>query len=446
MLKRKIEARLEAFAKSPSGRALLVDGARQVGKTYIVEECGKRLFDIVVKLDFVKSKQARAIFEGAEDEQDILTRLTAFTKERLIPGRTLFFFDEIQKCPEAVTFLKYLVQDGRFHFVLSGSLLGIELKNIRSVPVGFLDEAKMYPLDFEEFLWANGEQPELLEAAKKAWENRRPLAKFFHERLTRLFRLYLVTGGMPEAVQAYVNTRDIRKVIDVQRKILANYRRDISQYNEDEALRIRAVFDRIAPELSNRNKRFLSASVKPGGRFDRLEDAYLWLIESGVAIPSYCVGEPKVPLALSEKPRLFKLFMNDVGLLSATYMDGIQLKILNGETTMNFGAIFENVVAQELTAHGFRPNYYNSEKHGEVDFILENDGEVLPIEVKCGKHYERHHALSHLLNDTAAYGIKEAFVFDSDSFKAKDNVFYFPIYMTMFLAKNALPETMIYEV
>ena len=246
MLKRKIESILEAFAKRGGGHALLIDGARQVGKTYIVEECGKQLFDVVVKLDFVKSKQARAIFEGAEDEQDVLTRLTAFAKKRLIPGKTLFFFDEIQKCPEAVTFLKYLVQDGRFHYVLSGSLLGVELKNIRSIPVGFLDEAKMYPLDFEEFLWANGEQPELLEAARKAWGERRPLVKFFHERLMRLFRLYLVTGGMPEAVQTYVDTKDIRQVIDVQKKILANYRRDISQYSEGDALRIRAVFDRIA--------------------------------------------------------------------------------------------------------------------------------------------------------------------------------------------------------
>ncbi len=446
MLRRKIELFLEAFAKRGGGHALLIDGARQVGKTYIIEECGKRLFDVVAKLDFVKSKQARAIFEGAEDEQDVLTRLTAFAKKRLIPGKTLFFFDEIQKCPEAVTFLKYLVQDGRFHYVLSGSLLGVELKNIRSIPVGFLDEAKMYPLDFEEFLWANGEQPELLEAARKAWVERRPLAKFFHERLMRLFRLYLVTGGMPEAVQTYVDTKDIRQVIDVQKKILANYRRDISQYSEGDALRIRAVFDRIAPELSDRNKRFLSSNVKPGGRFDRLEDAYLWLIESGVAIPSYCVGEPKVPLLLAEKPRLFKLFMNDVGLLAATYMNGIQLKILNGETTMNFGAIFENVVAQELAAHGFRPNYYNSEKHGEVDFILENDGKILPVEVKCGKHYERHHALSHLLADAATYGIDDAIVFDNDSFKTKGNVFYMPIYMAMFLAKEELPEKMIYVV
>jgi predicted AAA+ superfamily ATPase len=445
MLKRKIEERIAAFAKAARGHALLIDGARQVGKTFIIEECGRRFFDVIVKLDFVKSKEAREIFENSGDEQDILTRLSAFSKKRLVPGKTLFFFDEIQKCPEAVTFIKYLVQDGRFSYILSGSLLGIELKNVRSVPVGFLEEAKMYPLDFEEFLWANGEQPELLEAASKAWIERRPLAKFYHDRLMRLFRLYLVTGGMPEAVQTYVDTKDIRAVIGVQKTILANYRRDISQYSEDEALRIRAVFDRIAPELSDRNKRFYSSSVKPGERFERLEDAYLWLIEAGVAIPSYCVGEPKIPLMLSEKPRLFKLFMNDVGLLAATYMNGIQLKILNGETTMNFGAVFENAVAQEMTAHGFRPNYYNSAKHGEVDFIVEKNGKVLPIEVKCGKHYERHHALSHLLAESLEYGIDEAIVFDADSFKAKGNISYLPIYMSMFLVNDDLPEQMIYD-
>ena len=234
-------------------------------------------------------------------------------------------------------------------------------------------------------------------------------------------------------------------MISKQRKILQNYRRDISQYNERDSLRIKAVFDRIAPELSEKNKRFFADRVSLGGRFDRLEEAFLWLKEAGVAIPSYCVGEPKVPLALTEKPRLFKLFMNDVGLLAALYMNGIQLKILNGETTMNFGAVFENAVAQELVAHGFNPDYYSSAKHGEVDFILESDGKVLPVEVKCGKHYERHHALSYLLADSE-YDIGEAIVFDNDSFKVKDKITYMPIYMVMFLKKDELPDTMIYEV
>ena len=445
MIGRKIERKLQSFFKEEKHGALLVDGARQVGKTFIIEEFGRRNYDSVVKLDFVQSSRARDIFENVESEKDILTRLTAFAKRPMIPGRTLVFFDEVQKCPEAVTYVKYLVQDGRFDYVLSGSLLGVELRNVRSMPVGYMDEAKMFPLDFEEFVEANGEMPELLDAARNAWNDRRPLAKVFHDRLMRLFRLYLVIGGMPEAVQTYLDTNDIRRVVGVQKKILLNYRKDISQYDEKNALHIRAVFDRIAPELNDRNKRFHSGSVGEGGRYDRLEDAFLWLAEAGVAIPSYCVEEAKVPLLLARKPRFFKLFMNDVGLLAAMYMNDIQLQILNGETNINFGAVFENFVAQELVAHGLAPNYYNSPKHGEVDFVVERKGRVLPIEVKCGKHYERHHALNHLVSDESGC-IEEAIVFDNDAFKAKGVVSYFPIYMAMFLEPPELPEKMIYVV
>jgi hypothetical protein len=445
MIRRKVEKKLEDFFGSGKHGALLVDGARQVGKTFIVEAFGRGRYDSVVKLDFVKSARARDIFENVENEGDILTRLTAFSKKPMIPGRTLVFFDEVQKCPEAVTYVKYLVQDGRFDYVLSGSLLGVELKNVRSIPVGFMDEVKMYPLDFEEFVEANGERPELLEAARTAWRDRRPLAKVFHDRLMKLFRLYLVVGGMPEAVQTYLDTKDVRRVVSVQKKILLEYRRDISQYDERNALRIRAVFDRIAPELNDRNKRIYSNAVGEGGRYDRLEDAFLWLAEAGVAIPSYCVEEAKAPLLLARKPRFFKLFMNDVGLLAAMYMNDIQLQILNGETDVNFGAVFENFVAQELAAHGFEPSYYNSAKHGEIDFVLERKGRVLPIEVKCGKHYARHRALDHLVADGTAR-VDDPIVFDADAFRTKGAVSYLPIYLAMFLRPPELPDKMIYEI
>lgn len=445
MIRRKVEKHLEDFFGNGKHGALLVDGARQVGKTFIVEAFGRSHYDSVVKLDFVKSARARDIFENVENEEDVLTRLTAFSKKPMIPGRTLVFFDEVQKCPEAVTYVKYLVQDGRFDYVLSGSLLGVELKNVRSIPVGFMDEVKMHPLDFEEFVEANGERPELLEAARTAWRDRRPLAKVFHDRLMKLFRLYLVVGGMPEAVQTYLDTKDVRRVVSVQKKILLEYRRDISQYDEKNALRIRAVFDRIAPELNDRNKRFYSNAVGEGVRYDRLEDAFLWLAEAGVAIPSYCVEEAKVPLLLARKPRFFKLFMNDVGLLAAMYMNDIQLQILNGGTDINFGAVFENFVAQELAAHGFEPSYYNSAKHGEIDFVLERKGCILPIEVKCGKHYARHRALDHLVADGTAR-VDDPIVFDADAFRTKGAVSYLPIYMAMFLRPPELPDKMIYEI
>lgn len=445
MLKMKITERLERFFSDDGRYALLVDGARQVGKTFIIEDFARRRYENFIEINFVKTPSAKRIFENVEDENDILEKLSTFSRKGLIRGKTLVFLDEVQECPEAVTYIKFLVQDGTCHYILSGSLLGVELKNVRSVPVGFMDEVKMYPLDFEEFVLANGEREELIAAARKSWEERRPLDRLYHERLSKLFRLYLVVGGMPAAVQRYLDTHDISAVVKEQEQILVEYRKDITKYDKENSLRIREVFERIAPELNKKNKRFYVNSVKPGERTERLEDEFVWLKEAGVAIPSYVVDEPVVPLVLSKRSSLFKLFMNDVGLLAASYMDGIQLKILNSELDINFGSVYENAVAQELFAHGFSPSYYASREHGEIDIVLEMNGKVLPVEVKSGKHYKRHRALNRVMSQ-AEYGIKEAIVFDESALKAENGVFYAPVYMVMFLKKDMLPDKMIYTV
>ena len=445
MLKRKISKRLEQFFSDNGRYALLVDGARQVGKTFIIEDFARRHYENFIEINFVKTPSARRIFENVDDESDILEKLSTFSRKGLMRGKTLVFLDEVQECPEAVTYIKFLVQDGTCHYVLSGSLLGVELKNVRSVPVGFMDEVKMYPLDFEEFVLANGEREELIAAARKSWEERRPLDRLYHERLSKLFRLYLVVGGMPAAVQRYLDTHDISAVVKVQEQILVEYKKDITKYDKENSLRIREVFERIAPELNKKNKRFYVNSVKPGERTERLEDEFVWLKEAGVAIPSYVVDEPAVPLVLSKRSNLFKLFMNDVGLLAASYMDGIQLRILNSELDINFGSVYENAVAQELVAHGFLPSYYSSREHGEIDFVLETGGKILPIEVKSGKHYKRHRALNKLM-ECDEYGIESAIVFDDDAMDVVGKVFYAPIYMVMFLKKDSLPANMIYDI
>ena len=303
----------------------------------------------------------------------------------------------------------------------------------------------MYPLDVEEFVKANGEAPELLEAARHAWEDRKPLSSVFHTRLKKLFRLYLVVGGMPAVVQRYLDTHDISQVVAEQRKILALYRTDITQYDEKNALRIRAVFDRIPAELNDKNKRFFASSLRPGMRFENLGDEFLWLMEAGVALSVVNVEEPKQPLKLAEKPSLFKLFSNDAGLLAAQYMKGIQLRILNGEADINFGSVYENAVAQELTAHGFELNYYDSNRHGELDFVLEQDLGILPIEVKSGKHYRRHRALNRVMNEPDSV-VREALILNDDSLKVDGRFFYAPVYMVMFLRANPLPEKMIYTI
>ena len=446
MIYRKIMNRLERFYHEADQTALLIDGARQVGKTFIIEEFGRTHYESVVKIDFVKMKNAVKLFDDVEDESEIISRISAFTPKPLIEGKTLIFLDEVQECPEAITYIKYLVRDdGRYHYILSGSLLGVEIKNIRSVPVGVLDEETMYPLDFEEFVLANGESPELVAQAKSAWESRKPLPKVLHDRLRKLFRFYLVVGGMPAVVQRYLDTKDIRLVVDEQKKILVEYRKDISKYDEANSMRIREVYKRLAPELNKKNKRFYADSVAEASRFDRLGDEFVWLREAGVAIPAYNVAEPRVPLTLSEKNTFFKLFANDVGLLSAMLMGGIQIRVLNGETDLNFGAIYENAVAQELTAHGFAVRYYNSSTFGEVDFLVEKGCAVLPIEVKSGKHYKRHRALNRLM-ECSEYGIESAIVFDDDAMNVAGKVFYAPIYMVMFLKKDPLPVNMIYDV
>ena len=446
MIKRKIMRRLEQMREDGGKYALLIDGARQVGKTFIVRAFAKAHYEDFIEINFLKMKGAASIFENVEDENDVLTKLSTFARRDLKKGKTLVFFDEVQRCPEAVTYVKFLVEEGSCHYVLSGSLLGVELKNVRSYPVGYMDEVKMYPLDFEEFVLAVGERSELVEAARDSWATGRKLDRVYHDRLMKLWRLYLVVGGMPAAVQKYLDTRNISLVVREQKKILALYRKDITQYDEKNALRIRAVFDRIPAELNEKNKRFFAASVQPGITFENLGDEFLWLKEAGVALPTVTVTEPKIPLKLSEKPSLFKLFSNDVGLLAAQYMDGIQLKILNGEEDINFGSVYENAVAQELSAHGFGElTYYASNRHGEVDFVLEKDGGILLIEVKSGKHYKRHRALKRLLSDPE-YEIGKSIVFNDGTLEDVGEISYVPIYMSMFLEKDTLPEKLIYDI
>ena len=445
MLARKIEKKLEKFKGLGGTKALLLTGARQVGKTFSVREFARKHYESFVELNFLRETLAKSIFEKAVDDKDVLLRLSAFAKGRLKKRKTLVFLDEVQRCPDAVTFVKFLVEDGSYDYVLSGSLLGVELENVRSVPVGYMYEEQMYPLDFEEFLVANGVPDNVLGHLKSSFDGMTPVDSSIHALVMRYYRLYLVVGGMPEAVQRYLDTNDLAVVSAVQRAVRIEYHRDISQYDRSESLRIREVYDRIPSELNKQNKRFTLGRVVKGSHFDRVEDGFIWLRDAGVAIPAYCVEAPKAPLELSSKRNMFKLFANDVGLLASMYMDGIQLKILNDERSVNFGAVYENAVAQELLAHGFKPRYFNSKKQGEIDFVVERDGRALPMEVKSGKDYAKHTALNAVLAN-GEYGVALAYVLNNDNVSRRGNVVYLPVYMSMFIRPLALPDKMIYKV
>ena len=416
-------------------RALLVTGARQVGKTFAVRKIGKEIFEQVVEINFIEQPDAVELFRHPKSAEEILMRISAFTSKKLVPGKTLIFFDEIQECDEMVTAIKFLVDEGSYRYVMSGSLLGVELKDLRSVPVGYMGELEMHPLDLEEFARALGISDEVLEYLKDRYEGQKPVDEFIHKRMVELVRLYMIVGGMPAAVQKYLDTNNLRNVLNGQRDIIRTYKRDITKYEKEHKLQIEEIFNLIPSELNAKNKRFFLKELSEKARFARYESGFLWLKDAGVAIPTYNVEAPTMPLLLNKQRNLFKLFLNDVGLLAAMYGGDIQVRLLNN-LNVNYGAAFENLVAQELYAHGFAIDhdlfYFNSKKQGELDFVLEYQGEVLPIEVKSGKDYERHRALSNIM-DNEEYAIPKAFVFCQENTQIKGRLVYLPIYMIMFL-------------
>ena len=435
MLNRKINKDLNDYYQK-SGNALLITGARQVGKTYSIREFGKG-FKSFIEINFIENPDAVGLFKDSKGSADILMRLSTITNVPMIKGDTLIFFDEVQECPDIVTAIKFLVDEGSYRYILSGSLLGVELKDIRSVPVGYMGVKEMFPLDFEEFITCVGINENVIATVKEAWTMRRPVDDFIHNKMMELFRLYLIVGGMPAAVSKYLESNNLQEVLAVQQEIIQLYKKDIAKYDPYNKLYIEEIFNLIPPELNAKNKRFILKRLNENAKYERYENSFLWLKNAGVAIPVYNVEVPKVPLLLARSRNLLKLFLNDIGLLAAQYADGIQVRIIKGDKDINFGSIYENAVAQELVAHGLWPYYYNSKKRGEIDFVIEKNGKVLPIEVKSGKDYVYHRALSNIM-DCDEYDLPEALVLNNDNLTVDGRITYVPVYMVMFLEKKGV--------
>lgn len=435
MIKRRIDDYIRDFVLNDK-RSLLISGARQVGKTFSIRKIGKECFDNFVEINFVEQPEAIELFSEHKGAKDLLLRLSAFVQKPLVPRKTLVFFDEVQKCKEILTAIKFLVDEGSYKYVMSGSLLGLELKDLRSIPVGYMSEVEMYPLDLIEFFEAIGIGNDVIDHLRSCFVNRIPVDEFIHKRIMEAVRLYNIVGGMPAAVQEYVDTNNLRRVYDVQRGIIQAYKRDIAQYDLNNKLRIEEIFNLIPSELNAKNKRFILKELNQKARFSRYEDGFLWLKNAGVAIPVYNLEEPKIPLLLNKQRNLLKVFANDVGLLAAMYGGNIQLRLLSQNPNVNFGAIYENLVAQELYAHGFAIEhslyYFNSKRQGELDFIVEFEDHLLPIEVKSGKDYERHNALSNVMQNED-YDIPKAFVLCQDNVSVDNKIVYYPIYMIAFI-------------
>lgn len=432
MLKRKIEKDIEKWLDN-SEKALLVYGVRQAGKTFIIRECLKRNGCEYIEFNLINQPELVEILRDSTGIDDLIIKLSLYSEKKIIPGKTIFFFDEIQRYKEIVTKIKFLVEDKRFRYILSGSLLGVEIVNLKSAPVGYLQTLNMYPMDFEEFLQIFSVDEAIINNLRNCFLTKTKVDEIIHNKIMEMFNIYLIIGGMPAAVERYRNTENIDDVMEEHRAIIEQYKLDFTQYEEENRkLIITHIYELIPAELNEKNKRFMIADINKNLRYDRISDSFVWLWKSGVALGVFNTTEPTIPLMLNEKSALFKLFISDVGLLTTIYGKSCKLKIVNKESDINKGAVFENVVAQELHTHGYPLYYYNSKKFGEIDFIVEQNGKSLPIEVKSGKAYNKHSALNNLMN-AKEYGIEEAFIFTNDNVKIEGKLNYLPIYMVMFL-------------
>lgn len=448
MLEREAMGQLEEWKSSGDSRrkALLVSGARQTGKTTLVREFARRNYECFAELNFLEDPTAKAIFDGPLDADTIVRGLTAYLRQPLVPGRTLVLLDEVQECPNARTAVKFLVEDGRFDYVETGSLLGVRTRQVRSYPVGYERELRMFPLTLREFCVANGVQRSTLDALAERFERREPVDEAVNQTMLRLAYAYLVIGGMPEVVDRYVRTHDVAQAMQLQRDLLRLYRLDIQKYaGGSDMPKIRQIFDSIPSQLDERNRRFVLADLDKGARRNRYESSFLWLADAGVALPCYNVSAPVVPLEANDKKSLFKLFMGDVGLLCAASMENVQFDLLRGDIDVNLGSVAENFVAQELLANGFALHYFHSNRLGEVDFVVQDGSRVLPVEVKSGGSWRAHRALDNVMG-TRDWGLEEAFVLCKGNVGREGRTTYLPLYMTMFMRPQGPPRRMEYAV
>lgn len=441
-MRRKMFDVLDRWHEASSRKAFLLVGARQTGKTFVVRQFATQRFKHLAEVNLLEERSLSGVLSSASNASDFVARLSLATRAPVIPGETLIFLDEIQESPDLITAVKFLVEDGTFDVVLSGSMLGTELKGFRSFPVGYVQIERMFPLDFEEFCWAQGVSQAIVDNVREAYDRRRGLDEALHGRLMELFRYYVAIGGMPEVVSAYLKTSyDMGAVRNLAAQIVEQYRFDIAKYAEPRAPQIRRVYDAVPSQLDKENKRFRMDALKDGAVYDRHADDFAWLIDAAVVLPTYQVAEPKCPLKRTVRENKFKLYSSDTGLLLSQYSPQTTLDVIANASSVNFGAVYENAVAQALACGSPNLFYFRNSRKGEVDFIVErNDGTLLPVEVKSGKDYKLHTALNNLLG-TDDFGIDEAFVLSMSNVgkgqRGGKPVWYLPLYMAFCLAEQS---------
>lgn len=443
MLERKFAQTLERFLLNEPHKILLVNGARQIGKSYLIRYVGTKLFKHFVEINLKADQEGDGIFATVKSKEDFYLQLGAIAGNNIgTKSDTLIFLDEIQSYPHLMTMLKFLNEDGKYRYIASGSQLGVALSQTPSVPIGSIAIQQMYPLDFEEFLWAMGCGKETIEAIHQKFLSKEALNDAMHNYLLQQFKIYLLVGGMPDAINKFLENRNIAQVRSIQRDIHMLYKIDASQYDDEKRLVIRKIYDMIPSNMENKKKRIIVKNIenqKSHKQFSDYAEEFEYLTNSGVALAVQAISNPAFPLIESESKNLLKLYMNDVGLLTNILYSTNINAVLKDERSVNLGAVYESVIAQELHAHGYTLHYYDNKQKGEVDYLIDDYANltVLPLEVKSGKDYKVHSALDKFLA-TPEYNIHEAVVLSNEQKVYQDNgITYYPIYYCMFFNNQA---------
>ena len=441
MLYRKITSYIEEYLKSDTDKILILEGARQIGKSFSIREVGQRLYPNYVEINFVEDDEGRKLFKNIHTKEDFYLTLSMVAGDRL-SGRddTLVFLDEVQHYPQYLTMLKFLREDGRYRYIASGSLLGLTLQDTTSIPVGSIIRKEMFQLDFEEFLIANGFGTEAIAMMRRNYENRQSLPEEQHNHVLDLFRRYLLVGGLPDAVNTYLESHNIVKVREVQEGVRSLYADDASKYEREHGKRllIRRIYEMIPSQMENKKKRIVAQDIrgKEGDRFAQYQEEFEYLVSSGIALAVHAISNPRFPLSESLQKNLLKLYLNDVGLLTGLLYHNNIRPVLDDVRSINLGSVYESVVAQELRAHGHKLFYYDNRKQGEVDCLSDDYSamNVHPIEVKSGKDYTVHSALNNLLKNNTAAG---TVVSNEREIYVDGKIIYMPIYFVMFMDADA---------
>ena len=395
MLKRKIYEKLLDWKSNRGQHCLLIKGARQVGKTYIVREFGKAEYESFIEINFLEHPEFKIIFDGDRSAETIFKNISYnIPNVKLVPHKTLLFLDEIQKCANARTALKFLAQDERFDVIASGSLLGLaygrdddkEVEEVESIPVGYEKPIMMYPLDFEEFLWAYGYGKDTISYLKSFYDTKEKVPEQINEKYLSLIREYIVVGGMPEVVADFMENKDFSRVQEIQDKVLASYADDISQHAKgSEKVKVRSCYDSIPRQLARENKKFKYSEIEKKAAARKFGDSIQWLSDASMVNICLNTTTPQLPLKAYEKDNEFKVYMNDTGLLMALYGFTTKQALLNNKLKgAAKGGIYENLVAQMLIQRGYSLHYYKPDDNSELEFVIEKDMEIAPVEVKAG--------------------------------------------------------------